>query len=156
MSWDDRWMAMAQLVATWSKDRSTKVGAVIVDSRNVVLSLGWNGFPRGVTDNVDTRHERPTKYLYTEHAERNAIYNAAANGTSLAGSSMYIDWFPCTDCARAIIQSGISSVVCKENPSLDVHKKWNEDFKISKEMLEEAGVEIQYYVRTQDSKGVPK
>ena len=83
MSWDLRWMSVASLVATWSKDRSRKCGAVIVDSRNVLVSLGWNGFPRGVADSPDYRHERPEKYLWTEHAERNAIYNAAANGHNL-------------------------------------------------------------------------
>ena len=61
MSWDSRWMDMARLVGSWSKDRSRKCGAVIVDSRNVLVSIGWNGFPRGINDDVDARHERPTK-----------------------------------------------------------------------------------------------
>jgi dCMP deaminase len=80
--WNERWMSLAMMVASWSKDRSRGTGAVIVDGRNVLVSLGWNGFPRGVNDDVDARHERPAKYRWTEYAERNAIYNAAANGAA--------------------------------------------------------------------------
>jgi dCMP deaminase len=120
MSWDNRWMDMAKLVAGWSKDRSRSCGAVIVDSRNVLVSIGWNGFPRGINDDVDVRHERPAKYLWTEHAERNAIFNAAANGHPTKDCVMYLPWYPCADCARAIIQSGISEIICIE-PDWDDH-----------------------------------
>ncbi len=126
MSWDARWIELVRLVASWSKDRSTKTGCVIVDSRNVLVSIGWNGFPRGVLDELEERHERPAKYDLTEHAERNAIYNAAAKGNALAGCRLYVNWFPCAECARAIIQSGITHLVCGP----------------SKTMLREAGVEV--------------
>jgi dCMP deaminase len=138
MSWDSRWMDMARLVASWSKDRSRKCGAVIVDSRNVLVSLGWNGFPRGVDDTVDARHERPAKYHWTEHAERNAIYNAAANGHPTKGCTIYLPWYPCADCARAIIQSGIVCAVCIEPDWSD--PVWAAGFAVTREMFEQCGV----------------
>lgn len=137
-TWDDRWMAMARLVAGWSKDRSRKTGAVIVDARNVLIAVGWNGFPRGVDDHVECRHERPAKYQWTEHAERNAIYNAAAKGVPTLGCRMYIPWYPCADCARGIIQSGIAEIIVVEPDWND--PKWGADFAAVREMLDEAGV----------------
>lgn len=143
MSWDARWVSLAQLIASWSKDRSRRAGAVIVDERNVVVALGWNGFPRGIDEDVDARQERPAKYLWTEHAERNAIYNAAANGHHTRGCRMYINWFPCADCARAIIQAGIVEVVGIE-PDWDDFK-WKDHFAIIKEMFSEAGISLRFY-----------
>ena len=133
---------MATLVASWSKDRSRHAGAVIVDDRNVLVSIGWNGFPRGINDDVDTRHERPAKYKWTEHAERNAIFNAAANGHHTRGCTMYLQWYPCADCARAIIQAGIIKLVCKEPDWND--PIWAADFEVVKEMLDESRVEVVY------------
>ena len=144
MSWDSRWMDMAKLVASWSKDRSRTCGAVIVDDRNVLVSIGWNGFPRGINDDIDSRHERPAKYKWTEHAERNAIYNAAANGHPTRGCTMFLPWYPCADCARAIIQSGISAIICTE-PDWSDHI-WAADFSVVKEMLEESEVSIRFYI----------
>jgi dCMP deaminase len=140
--WDARWMDLASLVATWSKDRSRKTGAVVVDQRNVVVALGWNGFPRGVDDEVERRHARPAKYQWTEHAERNALYNAAANGISTRGCRLYIPWYPCADCARGIIQSGISEVIAFE-------PDWNDptyaaDFATVREMFEEVGTYVRF------------
>lgn len=141
MSWNERWTSLSGFIANWSKDKSTKVGAVIVDDRNNLIALGWNGFPRGINDEIEERHTRPTKYDFTEHAERNAIYNAAANGVKLLGCTLYLTWFPCADCARGIIQSGIKTVVCYE-PSID--SKWNDSFKNSKQLLTEAGIKLVY------------
>ena len=140
-NWDNRWLQLSDLVASWSKDKSIGVGAVIVNDRNVVVGLGWNGFPRGIDDEVGIRHTRPLKYKWTEHAERNAIYNAAAEGHPLKGCTIYYNtMFSCSDCARAIIQSGIKKIVCREpdwkNP------RWAEDFQLSKEMLDEAKIEV--------------
>ena len=112
MIWDNRFMELAEFVSQWSKDRSRKVGAAIVDSRNTIVSMGWNGMPRGVNDDVEERHARPAKYLFAAHAEANAIFNAAAIGTSTLGCTMYVTLFPCDKCAMAIIQSGIAKVVC--------------------------------------------
>ena len=142
-TWNKRWMDMAILIASWSKDRSRYAGAVIVDDRNVLVSIGWNGFPRGIDDDVDARHERPAKYKWTEHAERNAIYNAAANGHHTRDCIMYLQWYPCADCARAIIQSGIIKLVCKEPDWNDTI--WAADFEVVKEMLDEAGIITVFY-----------
>src|SRR3954447_3751356 len=105
--WDGRFMQLATLIGGWSKDRSRKVGCVIVGAHNEVRSTGYNGFPRGVCDDEDYRHDRPMKYRWTEHAERNAIYSAARIGVPLEGCRMFLPWFPCMDCARAIVQAGI-------------------------------------------------
>ena len=140
--WDKRWIDLCKLVASWSKDRSTKVGAVIIDKRNIILSLGWNGFPKGIKDNIDERHERPVKYKWIEHAERNAIYNAVSNGINLADSRIYIQWYPCSDCARAIIQSGISEIICYKPDFND--ERWGLDFKMVEEMFNETDIFVRY------------
>lgn len=144
MRFHDLFLSMAQLVSKKSKDRSTKVGAVIVGEDNEVLSVGYNGFPRGVNDDIDHRHGRPQKYEFTEHAERNAIYNAARQGIRLKGSTMYLNWepFPCPDCARAVIQSGIKKVVGTQHTFAGKGQDWQSRFEHTKEMLEEAGVEV--------------
>jgi len=142
-NWDNRWVELAHTVANWSKDRSTKVGAVIVDEREVLVSLGWNGFPRGIDDNVEERHERPIKYKWTEHAERNSLYNAAANGSSTLNCRIYTTLFPCSDCCRGIIQSGIKKVISPK-PDFD-DERWGEDFKIALSMLREADIDVELY-----------
>jgi dCMP deaminase len=139
-AWPSRWFALADLVATWSKDRSRKVGAVVVGPRQEVLSLGWNGMPRGVNDDVPCRHEQPQKYAWAEHAERNAVYNAASRGIPLLGATLYLGGevpFPCADCARAVVQTGITAVVMRGEPD------WadpNHNFPIARQILREAGV----------------
>lgn len=137
-NWDKRFMGLASHVASWSKDRSTKVGVVIVGPSNEVRSLGFNGFPRGCDDEVSERHE----YFWTEHAERNAIYNAARVGIPIEGCHIYVPWFPCIDCARAIIQSGITEIKCTQPDFED--KQWGRSLAL--EMLQECGVDIQYCV----------
>lgn len=139
--WNIRWLDLAQQIASWSKD-STQVGCVIVGSANQILTQGYNGFPRGIDDDVPERHQRPVKYLWTEHAERNAIYNAARHGIKLEGATIYLPWFPCADCARAIIQVGIEAMIAIM-PDLD-HPKWGEDFRVALAMLDEAGIDIRY------------
>jgi dCMP deaminase len=143
--WDERFMQLAWHVASWSKDRSTKVGAVIVGPDNVVRAIGYNGFPRGVNDDAEDRHERPLKYRWTEHAERNAIYNAARIGVSLADCTMYLPWFPCMDCARAIVQAGIAELVAIK-PDTD-HATWGEDFRLALQLFEEAMIRVRWYGR---------
>jgi dCMP deaminase len=140
-----RTMDHARFIADYSKDRSTKVGALILGQDWEPLSWGYNGFPRGANDDKPERHERPLKYLWSEHAERNAIFNAARSGHELRGASIFVYGLcPCTDCSRAIIQSGISRVYLDassfdpENPRV---KAWEESWKVSKEMLDECGVE---------------
>lgn len=138
--WDRRFLELAAKIGSWSKDRSAKTGSIIVDCDRIIRSTGFNGFPRGINDDVEGRHERPAKYSWTEHAERNAIYNAARNGVTIAKCTCYVNWFPCIDCARAIIQTGIVRVVGLEPDRHD--QKWGADFRLSLEMFSEAGVEV--------------
>lgn len=143
MNWDTFFIELAKLTASKSKDYSTKVGAVIVGPDNEVRSLGYNGFPRGVNDHVEKRHERPAKYLFTEHAERNALYNALRAGIPVVGCRLYLNYSPCpcSDCARAIIQSGIVEVIGpKDNPFPGKGEQWEQSIKAAKEMCEEASV----------------
>ncbi len=140
VDWEMRFFELAKFVGSWSKDQSRKVGCVIVDTHRGVRAIGYNGFPRGVQDDVQSRHERPAKYLWTEHAERNAIYQAARMGISLENCTMYLPWFPCMDCARAIVQAGIIRLVASKPDLTD--PKWGEQFGPAKELLNETGVEI--------------
>jgi dCMP deaminase len=141
-NWDMRFLDLAKHIATWSKDLSTGVGAVIVDNEQRIVSIGYNGFCTGCNDDVQQRYQRPEKYFYTEHAERNAIYNAARIGVSVKNCKLYSTLFPCAECCRAIIQSGITTVITKE-PDLE-HHKYGKSFKVSLEMFEEVGVKVSY------------
>lgn len=141
MQWNEYFLRVANLVAQKSKDRHKKIGAVIVGEGHEIRSTGFNGFPRGVDDDVDARHERPAKYAWTEHAERNAIYNAARNGTHTNGTTLYLScWYPCADCARAVIQAGIARIVCSRSWKNKLNSRWTESCNIGMEMLHEAGV----------------
>jgi dCMP deaminase len=126
----------SDLANRFSRDNSTKVGAIILNPNTLhILSTGYNGFPRKVLETKD-RMERPLKYVYTEHAERNAIYGAARQGHSLDGSLMICTMFPCHDCARAIIQSGIMRIISyKPN-----NERWAESNGHSLTMFNEAGI----------------
>lgn len=137
--WDKRYIGMAELISTWTKDKSRGVGAVIVNGKNRVVSIGFNGFPTGIKDDIEERHLKPIKYKFTEHAERNAIYNTTS---PLNGCKIYVTLFPCPDCARAIIQTGIVEVICPYINELD---NWCDDFKISKEMFEEVSISVKNY-----------
>jgi dCMP deaminase len=133
-------MDICDVVAKKSKDTSTKVGCVIVGPDNEVRGVGFNGMPRGVDDDVDARHERPVKYMWFEHAERNAIYNCARAGTATNGCRLYVNSLPpCADCARAIIQAGIVEVVLA---SLDYPDRWAESCQTALMMLSEAGLVV--------------
>jgi dCMP deaminase len=145
-TWDKRWFGLAQHVSTWSKDPSTKVGAVIVDSDQRMLSMGWNGFPRGVKDSSERLDHRDTKYKLVVHAEANAIYNAGYNGVSLKDSTMYVHGLPCcNECAKAIIQSGVKRVYMRY-PTDESRLEWAESFKVTSQMFGEAGVICQRVV----------
>lgn len=142
MKWDEYFIHMVKLVASKSKDLSSKCGTVIVSDDNRILATGFNGMPMGVDDYNIERHKRPAKYLYTEHGERNAIYSAAFNGVSLKGSKAYITGYPCADCARALIQSGIVEVILDPNAPDLAGQQWNTHYQAAKDMMEEAGVVV--------------
>lgn len=140
MNWNEYFMSIAKTVALKSKDQSTKNGVVIVGPDNEIRSTGYNGFCRGMGDDDPAKHERPLKYKFFEHAERNAIYNAARFGAPTRGCKMYSTWPPCTDCARAIIQSGITAVTSIRVS--DCPERWWGDMIAARQMLTECGVQV--------------
>lgn len=115
LDWDTYFMGIAKLSAKRSKDPSTQVGACIVSEDNRILSIGYNGTPNGFDDDIFpwVREGNPldTKYLYVVHAERNAILNYKGNRKDFANAKIYVDLFPCNECAKEIIQSGIKEVI---------------------------------------------
>lgn len=149
ISWDEYFMGVSLLAAERSKDPNTQVGACIVDDTNRIISTGYNGFPYGCSDDEypwdragDTAGN--TKYPYVVHAELNAILNAS--GKKLAGARIYVDLFPCNECAKAIIQSGIREVVYLSDKYAET-----EMTKISRRMLTSAGVKLTQLHPTRDS-----
>jgi len=145
MDWDTYFINMAQLVSLKSKDTSTKVGCVIVGPENQILSTGFNGFPRGVIEDETQplRWERPTKYMFCEHSERNAVFNAARHGIPLRGAIAYLNWIPipCPDCARCFIQSGITTIIGPDRPFAG-KGDWSSIQSVSLPMLNEAGIKL--------------
>jgi dCMP deaminase len=141
--WDKRFLSLAYHVGQWSKDQSARTGSVIVGADRIVRTMGYNGLVRGANDHDRSRHQRPEKYLWSEHAERNAIYNAARLGLSVDGCTIYVNWFPCGDCARAVVQSGIVRIVGLAPDVKD--SKWGADFDFSKRLFEEVGVIVTLY-----------
>lgn len=142
-NWDRRFLELAEHIATWSKDPSTKVGAVLVGPNNLVIGMGYNGFPRGVVDSEERLNDRETKYAMVVHAEANAILMA---GTKAAGATLYV-WptfiMPpiCNECCKLVIQSGIKEVVgYKPDPTNERVKRWIKSIEISQTMCREAGV----------------
>ena len=140
MNWDIKYIKLADYIAQWSKD-TTHVGAVIVKNDSVI-SMGFNGLPCGCVDD-ERRYERPAKYEWMVHAEEAAILNAAKNGISLKGSTIYINWFPCARCAGMIVNSGISKLCCDKIPDYN-DVRYGESFRIAKDKLVEGEVEIEY------------
>jgi dCMP deaminase len=116
--WDTRFYALAQHMATWSKDPSTRVGAVLVGTDRRDVALGYNGFPRGVIDSPDRLEIRETRHRLMLHAERNVLDNAKFD---LWASTLYVTRFPCVECAKSIVSKGIVRVVCP--PSVDREDK---------------------------------
>ena len=146
MNWINYFWGIAEQVKLKSKDQSTQIGAVIVGEDNEVLSTGYNSFPRGMDDSKQERQERPEKYFWFEHAERNAIYNAARVGTQLKGSTIYLtSGLPCMDCARGIVNSGIKVVYCKQVCTTKNKEKWDESQSKSLQLLNECGVKVLFY-----------
>ena len=140
--WNERYMAMAKEVAQWSKDPTTKVGAIAVGDKGQILSQGYNGFPRGIFDSEERLKDRPTKYRYVVHAEMNVIYNATYSGVSLDGSKLYVYGLPvCNECSKGVIQVGITEVyIAKE--CIDLRPKWFESWQQSLDMFNEAGIKV--------------
>lgn len=139
MEWHQRYLGLAREVSTWSKDPSRKIGAIAVGEKGQVLAQGYNGFPRGIRHSQERLQDRELKYKYVVHAEMNLIYNATYNGVSLHDSTVYVTGLPvCSECAKGLIQVGVDQVIMPE--SLDIPENWNESFKFTEELFEEAGV----------------
>ena len=133
-----RFLELAKHISGWSKDPSTKVGCVVVGEDREIRSTGFNGFPRGISDDNDRLTDREKKYPLICHAEENAIMHAARIGVSLKGSTAYVTWPPCSRCARSLIQAGIKEVVYSTTE--EVPERWLDDFNTSTGMLKEANV----------------
>jgi len=139
VSWDYKFLNLAKSLAEWSKDPSTKVGAVAVKDRRIV-GTGYNGFPHGISDLPGRLKDRQEKLLRTVHAEANIVAHAARHGVVLAGATIYVwPFLPCSNCCTLLIQAGISRVVAPDFPIPD---RWEESFKLSKSMFDEARVEL--------------
>jgi dCMP deaminase len=135
--WDERFMELALYVADWSKDPSTRVGSVIVAPDRRIMSMGYNGFPRGVEDLEERLNDRPTKYAFVAHAERNALDNVDVN---VRGCTLFVTLQPCADCTKSIIQKGIKRVVCAVDKTKLEH--YTNFVNYSLVMLKEAGVKV--------------
>ena len=140
ISWDEYFMGIAMLSAMRSKDPNTQVGACIVSSEHKILSMGYNGFPTGCSDDEFpwVREGEDNKYFYTTHSELNAILNY--RGGSLEGSKLYVTLFPCNECAKAIIQAGIQTIVYESDKYAN-----DASTRASKRMLNAAGVRYYQY-----------
>lgn len=145
ISWDEYFMGVAHLSGMRSKDPNTQVGACIVSEDNKILSMGYNGFPLGCSDEefpwAREGETVDTKYAYVTHSELNAILNY--RGGSLQGAKLYVSLFPCNECAKAIIQSGIKTVIYDDDKYADSPASV-----ASRRMFDAAGVEYRRYERT--------
>lgn len=139
--WDSRYMGLARSIAEWSKDPSTRIGAVCIGNKGRVLSTGYNGFPRGIDDSLTRYYDRDLKYKMVVHAEMNAIFNATYNGVSLDGATMYVHGLPCcSDCAKGVIQVGIKRIVMDGS----VPERWKDSWELTKKMFNEANVKWEF------------
>ena len=136
--WDIRFIKLAQEVSTWSIDPSTKVGCVLVKNKRVI-STGYNGFPKNISDDLNRLIDREKKYEITVHAEVNAVTTAALHGVSTEGANAYITFSPCSRCAAVLINAGINAVYV--DGAAEVPDRWLENFILASKILAEAGVE---------------
>lgn len=140
--WDQRYLRLAEEVASWSKDPSRKIGAVAVGAKGQVLAQGFNGFPRGIDDSEERYNDRERKYALVVHAEMNVIYNATYSGVSLDGATLYVTGLPvCSECAKGIIQVGIKRVVMRE---VEIPDSWIESWSRTQEMFNEASIQFEF------------
>ena len=137
-NWHIRFIKLAHEVAEWSKDPSTKVGCVLVKNKRVI-STGYNGFPKNISDSFDRLMDREQKYEMTVHAEINAITTAALHGVSTEGATAYITFNPCSRCSAVLINAGIDSVYV--STANDIPTRWLSNFILASKLLAEAGVE---------------
>lgn len=138
-NWNERYMDLARHVAKWSKDPSTKVGAIAVGKDRRQIALGYNGFPAGVADEPDRLADKDTKYALTQHAERNVLDNARFD---LTGGTLITTMFPCHECAKSIVSRGIRKVVC---PSPVNREPWATSSHWTVKVFTECSIELVIY-----------
>lgn len=139
--WDERFLRVAQEVATWSKDPSTKVGCVLVNLDRHIIATGYNGFPRGVCDHAQRYEDRSVKYLMVQHAEANAVLQAVAD---MRSATAYVTHRPCAGCSGILIQAGITRVVSYHADG-SFAERFADSFKASETMFAEAGVTLDLF-----------
>lgn len=138
--WDLHYLNLAKEVSTWSKDPSTKIGAVAVGKHGQILATGYNGFPRGIKDSFERLENRETKYSYMIHGEINCIYNATLTGVSLDNATLYVYGLPvCSECAKGVAQVGIKKVFACHPPIIST--KWEQSNLLTKSIFEEIGID---------------
>lgn len=143
-TWDELFMRKVYEIATKSKDPRTKIGAVLVRDNHAILE-GYNGFPKGVSDEFGRYSDKETKYKFVVHAEANSVLIAARFGISTEGCTLYTQGIPCNECTKTVIQAGVKEIVVhKQWPNLYSSPKWSESIKVSKTMLAEACVDIRW------------
>ena len=141
-SWKLKYLNLAKQISAWSKDPSTKVGCVAIGNHGQVLSQGYNGFPRGISDSEDKLNNKNIKYKYMVHAEMNCIYHASINGVSLLNSHFFVyGLIICHECAKGIIQVGVKKVYMKKYKSIP--DQWKKSYALTKKLFNEAGVEFE-------------
>jgi dCMP deaminase len=133
---------MAFMVATWSKDPTKRVGAVVVTPDLRQLAIGYNGFPRGIADEPERLSNAKTRLLLSVHAERNAMDNATF---PLIGATLYATYFPCHECVKSMVQRGIGRVVVPPRPKDKPASKWTESWAVAEELILEAGIDLDTY-----------
>ena len=137
--WDKRFIELSYVISGWSKDPSTKCGAVIVSPDNRIISVGFNGFPKGTNDDITIYHDRPEKYRRVVHAEKNAILFAKCD---LTDHTIYVvPMPPCSQCAGLIIQSGIKKVITLM-PNKRLHERWKDEINTTMRMFKETNIEL--------------
>ena len=140
--WDQRYLKLAEEVASWSKDPSRKIGAVAVGAKGQVLAQGFNGFPRGIDDSEERYNDRERKYELVVHAEMNVIYNATYSGVSLDGATLYVTGLPvCSECAKGIVQVGIKRVIMRE---MEIPESWLSSWHKTREIFHEAKILFEF------------
>ena len=140
--WDQRFLKLAEEVASWSKDPSRKIGAVAIGAKGQVLAQGYNGFPRGIDDSEERYNDRERKYELVVHAEMNVIYNATYSGVSLDGATLYVSGLPvCSDCAKGIVQVGIKHVIMRD---MEIPDSWKDSWHKTQEMFNEASIQFEF------------
>lgn len=140
--WDLRFIERAEGIAQWSKDPNRQVGCVLVVGKRSIAE-GYNGFPEGLSDSLSRLKDPFFKDKVILHAEKNAVINAGKFGVATEGATAYVNYHPCASCASVLIQAGIKRVICP--PPSEASEKWVRDFKLSSDILVEAGVSTLYY-----------